>query len=59
LFEWLSSKSGHGMGVGLALTKLFVESWGGSIEAKNAEPAEGKATGLTGAVIEIKLVRAH
>jgi two-component system C4-dicarboxylate transport sensor histidine kinase DctB len=59
LFEWLSSNSGHGMGVGLALTKFFVETWGGSIEAKNAEPTEGKATGLTGATIEVKLVRAH
>ena len=59
LFEWLSSKSGNGMGVGLALTKLFVESWGGSIEAKNAEPTEGKSTGLTGAMIALKLLRAH
>lgn len=59
LFEWLSSNSGHGMGVGLALTKLFVESWGGTIEAKNAEPTQAKATDLNGAVISLKLLRAH
>ncbi|NDB70604.1 MAG: GHKL domain-containing protein [Methylocystaceae bacterium] len=52
LFEWLSTGTKRGMGVGLALCKHFVESWGGSISADNAE--ENK-TGLSGAIIHLKL----
>ncbi len=59
LFEWLSSKKANGMGVGLAITKLFVESWGGTIEANNTDSKEAEHTGLCGAIFEIKLVRAH
>jgi C4-dicarboxylate-specific signal transduction histidine kinase len=52
LFEWLSTGTKSGMGVGLALSKHFIESWGGSISADNANAAQ---TGLTGAVIHLKL----
>ena len=52
LFEWLSTGTKKGMGVGLALCKHFIESWGGSISADNADVTK---TGLTGAVIQLKL----
>ena len=52
LFEWLSTAGKKNMGVGLALCKHFVESWGGSIRADNADVTK---TGLTGAVISLKL----
>jgi signal transduction histidine kinase len=37
IFEWLETKSG-GMGIGLALSKMFVESWQGAISAYSANP---------------------
>lgn len=51
MFEWLETKS-KGMGIGLALSKLFVESWQGSIVAYTADEA---VDGLSGAVLELKL----
>jgi len=51
IFEWLETKSG-GMGVGLALSKMLVESWQGAISAYSANPA---LDGLSGAVFELKL----
>ena len=52
IFEWLSTNSNTGMGIGLALSKMLVESWRGSISAYNANP---KVDGLSGAVFELKL----
>lgn len=52
IFEWLSTSSNKGMGIGLALSKMLVESWRGNISAYNADP---KVDGLSGAVIELKL----
>lgn len=52
IFEWLSSSSSKGMGVGLALSRILVESWHGHISAYNADP---NIDGLTGAVFELKL----
>jgi len=52
IFEWLSTNSNKGMGIGLALSKMLVESWRGSISAYNADP---KVDGLSGAVFELKL----
>lgn len=52
IFEWLSSSSSKGMGVGLALSRMLVESWHGHISAYNADP---NIDGLTGAVFELKL----
>ena len=51
IFEWLETKSG-GMGIGLALSKMFVESWQGAISAYSANP---DLDGLSGAVFELKL----
>lgn len=52
IFEWLSTNSNKGMGIGLALSKMLVESWRGNIAAYNADP---KVDGLSGAVFELKL----
>lgn len=52
IFEWLSTSSNKGMGIGLALSKMLVESWRGHISAYNADP---KVDGLSGAVFELKL----
>lgn len=52
IFEWLSTNSNKGMGIGLALSKMLVESWRGHISAYNADP---KVDGLSGAVFELKL----
>lgn len=52
IFEWLSTNSNKGMGIGLALSKMLVESWRGHIAAYNADP---KVDGLSGAVFELKL----
>jgi signal transduction histidine kinase len=52
LFEWLSTGTKKGMGVGLALCKHFVESWGGSISADNVDEHK---TGFSGAIIHLKL----
>jgi signal transduction histidine kinase len=52
IFEWLSANSNKGMGIGLALSKMLVESWRGHISAYNADP---KVDGLSGAVFELKL----
>jgi C4-dicarboxylate-specific signal transduction histidine kinase len=54
IFEWLSPNSNKGMGIGLALCKIMVESWRGNISAYNADP---KVDGLSGAVFELKLRR--
>lgn len=52
IFEWLATSSDEGMGIGLALSKLLVESWRGHINAYDADP---KVDGLSGAVFELKL----
>lgn len=52
IFEWLSTGSSKGMGIGLALSKMLVESWRGHISAYNADP---KVDGLSGAIFELKL----
>ena len=52
IFEWLSSNSNKGMGIGLALSRMLVESWRGHI---SAYPADPKVDGLSGAVFELKL----
>jgi C4-dicarboxylate-specific signal transduction histidine kinase len=51
VFEWLETQSG-GMGIGLALSRMLVESWQGAISAYSANP---DIDGLAGAVFEIKL----
>ena len=51
IFEWLETKSG-GMGIGLSLCRMLVESWQGSISAYSAKP---ELDGLSGAVFELKL----
>ena len=51
VFEWLETKSG-GMGIGLALSRMLVESWQGAISAYSANP---NLDGLSGAVFELKL----
>jgi C4-dicarboxylate-specific signal transduction histidine kinase len=53
MFNWLASNKPGGIGIGLALSKMFVESWGGQISARNAKVSE---TPLTGAVIELTLL---
>ena len=52
IFEWLSTSSNKGMGIGLALSRMLVESWRGHI---SAYPADPKVDGLSGAVFELKL----
>jgi C4-dicarboxylate-specific signal transduction histidine kinase len=51
IFDWMETQSG-GMGVGLALSKMLVESWQGSISAYSAD---ANLDGLSGAVFELKL----
>lgn len=51
IFEWLETKSG-GMGIGLSLCRMLVESWQGAISAYSAKP---ELDGLSGAVFELKL----
>ena len=53
MFNWLTSNKDGGIGIGLSLSKMFVESWGGQISARNAKVSE---TQLTGAVIELTLL---
>ena len=55
IFEWLETKSG-GMGLGLALSKMLVESWQGTI---GAYTANADMDGLSGAVFELKLKSAQ
>lgn len=50
MFNWLASNKAGGIGIGLALSKMFVESWGGQISARNVNKKEKL---LTGAVIEL------
>jgi signal transduction histidine kinase len=51
IFDWMETQSG-GMGVGLALSKMLVESWQGTISAYSAD---ANLDGLSGAVFELKL----
>lgn len=53
MFNWLASNKAGGIGIGLALSKMFVESWGGQIKARNAKVTK---TQLSGAVIELILL---
>ncbi|MEI8119059.1 MAG: ATP-binding protein [Methylophilaceae bacterium] len=53
MFNWLASNKTGGIGIGLALSKMFVESWGGKINARNAKVTQ---TQLSGAVIELILL---
>jgi len=53
MFNWLASNKAGGIGIGLALSKMFVESWGGQISASNVNQNEAQ---LTGAVIELTLI---
>jgi C4-dicarboxylate-specific signal transduction histidine kinase len=53
MFNWLASNKAGGIGIGLALSKMFVESWGGQINARNAKVTK---TQLSGAVIELILL---
>lgn len=53
MFNWLASNKTGGIGIGLALSKMFVESWGGQISARNVNQKEKL---LTGAVIELTLL---
>jgi two-component system C4-dicarboxylate transport sensor histidine kinase DctB len=53
MFNWLASNKTGGIGIGLALSKMFVESWGGQISARNVNKKEKL---LTGAVIELTLL---
>jgi C4-dicarboxylate-specific signal transduction histidine kinase len=53
MFNWLSSHKDGGIGIGLALSKMFVENWGGQISARNVNQKEKQ---LTGAVIELTLL---
>ncbi len=53
MFNWLASNKTGGIGIGLALSKMFVESWGGQINARNAKVTK---TQLSGAVIELILL---
>jgi C4-dicarboxylate-specific signal transduction histidine kinase len=58
MFNWLASNKVGGIGIGLALCKLFVESWGGKITGRNAKPSTDQ---LGGALIELSLLahKAH
>lgn len=55
VFQWLETNSG-GMGIGLALSRMLVESWQGTISAYSANPV---LDGLSGAVFELKLKSAQ
>jgi signal transduction histidine kinase len=51
IFDWMESNSG-GMGIGLALSRMLVESWQGTLTAYSANDL---VDGLSGAVFELKL----
>lgn len=51
IFDWMETQSG-GMGIGLALSRMLVESWQGTISAYSAN---ADLDGLSGAVFELKL----
>jgi signal transduction histidine kinase len=51
IFEWMETSSG-GMGIGLALSRMMVESWQGALIAYSASAL---VDGLSGAVFELKL----
>jgi signal transduction histidine kinase len=53
MFNWLASNKVGGIGIGLALSKMFVESWGGKISARNSNLSKVK---LCGALIELRLL---
>lgn len=53
MFNWLASDKVGGIGIGLALSKMFVESWGGTITARNATTSSHQ---LSGALIELNLL---
>jgi C4-dicarboxylate-specific signal transduction histidine kinase len=53
MFNWLASNKVGGIGIGLALSKMFVESWGGKITGRNADPSTDQ---LSGALIELSLL---
>lgn len=53
MFNWLASNKVGGIGIGLALSKMFVESWGGKITGRNANPNTDQ---LSGALIELSLL---
>lgn len=51
IFNWMETNSG-GMGIGLALSRMLVESWQGTLTAYTASVM---VDGLSGAVFELKL----
>jgi C4-dicarboxylate-specific signal transduction histidine kinase len=51
IFNWMETSSG-GMGIGLALSRMLVESWQGTLTAYTASVL---VDGLSGAVFELKL----
>lgn len=51
IFDWMETHS-SGMGIGLALSRMLVESWQGTISAYSAN---ANLDGLSGAVFELKL----
>ena len=53
MFNWLASNKVGGIGIGLALCKMFVESWGGQITGRNANLSTDQ---LSGALIELSLL---
>lgn len=53
MFNWLATNKVGGIGIGLALCKMFVESWGGKITGCNAKRSTDQ---LSGALIELSLL---